>query len=534
VGEYNFTIVFEDASGNKATDECWITVEDTTSPILTEIPPDQIIELTSIDNLLSWIATDLDPASYSIYRNNELINSSSWISGKLVVEKIDGLAVGEYNFTIIFADTSGNIATDECWITVEDTTRPILTEIPPDQTIELGSSNNLLSWIATDLDPVIYSIFRNNELINSSTWTSGEPVTENIDSLCVGEYNFTIIFEDASGNTATDECWITVEDTTKPILTEIPTDQTIELGSLDNLLSWIATDFDPASYSIFRNNELINSSTWTSGESVTENIDSLSIGKYNFTIIFTDVSGNLVTSETWVDVIDTTAPIISITPADLTYEFGVAGNFLIWVPSDLDPSNYYIYQNDVQIKFRDWISTVPVIHDVDNLPIGFYNITIKFLDVSGNSAIDEVFVTVEDTTPPVIVVSPPDLTFGLDTPVTLFWLATDLAPDNYSLNQDGNEVNSGSWSNGTLIILTIDSLDSGTYNFTIIISDTSGNQAYDSVMVTIKDLSATTSQSTQSSHPTTQPTPGFEFFGLLTMMITGALLNLYRRKRRGD
>jgi hypothetical protein len=340
------------------------------------------------------------------------------------------------------------------------------------------------------------------------------------------------MFEDASGNTVTDECWITTDDTAVPVITTFPSDQSIEFGSIGNFLSWTAVDSDPANYYLYRNDELINTSSWTSRTPVVEDIDGLSIGVYNFSIVFMDSSGNIVENETRTDVIDTTTPIITVTPADLTYELGLLGNILIWVASDLDPSSYFLYQNEVQIDIRSWISTVPVIYDVDDLPVGIYNFTIVFFDISGNSAIDDVIVTVEDTTPPVIAVSPPDLIFDIDTPVTLFWLATDLAPANYSLLQDGNEITSGLWENGTIFVLTIDELTPDTYNFTIIISDASGNQAPDSVTVIIKDFSASTSKTTQSSQPTTQPTPGFGLFGLLVVIVLTAILKLYQRRKR--
>jgi hypothetical protein len=279
---------------------------------------DLVYELGSNDNYLSWIATDVNPGIYILYQNKVSINSSSWISGISITEDIDGLPLGVYNYTIAFSDTSGNLITDQVWVTVEDTTDPLIINAPSNFTYELGSTDNHLMWTTTDIDPNIYILYRNNVLINTSSWVSNIPVIEIIDGLPLGIYNFTIKFSDYSGNHIINEVWLTVEDTTDPIITSAPSNFSYELGSTYNYLSWIATDLDPGIYALYRSNILINTSSWSSGISVVENIDGLSYGVHNFTIVFSDTSGNIAVKEVWITVLDTTPPPIITTTTETT------------------------------------------------------------------------------------------------------------------------------------------------------------------------------------------------------------------------
>ncbi|UCG89575.1 MAG: hypothetical protein JSU57_03630, partial [Candidatus Heimdallarchaeota archaeon] len=71
---------------------------------------------------ISWTATDLDPATYTVYLDGAFNTSGSWTSGNAFLVDIDGLAVGLYNFTVVCVDASGNSNSDTVWVTVEETT----------------------------------------------------------------------------------------------------------------------------------------------------------------------------------------------------------------------------------------------------------------------------------------------------------------------------------------------------------------------------------------------------------------------------
>ncbi|UZE93248.1 MAG: right-handed parallel beta-helix repeat-containing protein [Candidatus Nealsonbacteria bacterium] len=210
VGIHLVVLTVTDADGDMSVYSKEISVQDdVTNPIL-DSPQDVIYEEGATGYNISWIATDLNPGTYKIYKNGSEIESGTWESGMAVTINVDGLAVGSYNYTIVVTDAFDNAASDTVWVTVEDTVSPVLTS-PDDVTYEEGATGYNISWIATDLNPGTYKIYKNGSEIESGTWESGMAVTINVDGLAVGSYNYTIVVTDAFGNMVSDIVWVTVE-----------------------------------------------------------------------------------------------------------------------------------------------------------------------------------------------------------------------------------------------------------------------------------------------------------------------------------
>ena len=70
---------------------------------------------------ITWIANDTDPENWGLYINGTPGLGDTWFSGVPVVIYMDGVISGPglYNFTIVFTDLLGNIATSTVWVTVE-------------------------------------------------------------------------------------------------------------------------------------------------------------------------------------------------------------------------------------------------------------------------------------------------------------------------------------------------------------------------------------------------------------------------------
>ncbi|MCH8906174.1 MAG: hypothetical protein IH840_03710 [Candidatus Heimdallarchaeota archaeon] len=177
-------------------------------------------------------------------------------------------------------------------------------------------------------------------------------------------------------------------------------------------------------------------------------------------------------------------------PSDFNVEFGTTGNTLTWITTRDNPKNYTIYRNDVAISFSLWGSTLVII-SVDFLNIGTYNYTIQAFDNSERSVRDTVFITVVDTIAPTVSF-PADITYIEGTTGNIItWTPSDPKPSIYIVTQDGTQYKSGSWSNGVDIVVNIDGLTLGTYSFTITVTDSSNNEASDTVMVIVTSGVAT-------------------------------------------
>ncbi len=82
---------------------------------------------------------------------------------------------------------------------------------PNTLTYDTGSTGNTIEWHFNSSIEISYEVFRNRESIDDGFTTSGV-VTIDIDGLRMGLYNFTILLEDSTSNTASDTVWVYVVD----------------------------------------------------------------------------------------------------------------------------------------------------------------------------------------------------------------------------------------------------------------------------------------------------------------------------------
>jgi parallel beta-helix repeat protein len=90
-------------------------------------------------------------------------------------------------------------------------------------------------------------------------------------------------------------------DTTSPIISEHP-DTVIDVETTGNELTWIVSDEFPHRYRIEVDGNTLISSNWN-GESITVNLDSLTVGIYMFVALVYDASGNLASDAVPVNVV---------------------------------------------------------------------------------------------------------------------------------------------------------------------------------------------------------------------------------------
>jgi len=90
---------------------------------------------------------------------------------------------------------------------------------------------------------------------------------------------------------------------------------------------------------------------------------------------------------------DNTDPTIN-EPDDVTYEEGETGNSIEWAATDTNPYKYSIAKDGLVVEEGYWESGVAISIDVDGLDVGNYTYVCSVNDTGGNSASDEVDVTV--------------------------------------------------------------------------------------------------------------------------------------------
>ncbi|MHA2424055.1 MAG: right-handed parallel beta-helix repeat-containing protein [Candidatus Thorarchaeota archaeon] len=80
-------------------------------------------------------------------------------------------------------------------------------------------------------------------------------------------------------------------------------------------------------------------------------------------------------------------------PDDIRYDEGDTGNWLNWNATDVYPTEMILFVNSVQIETRNWL-TETFWFQADGFPLGSHNITVQYFDAAGNSASDEVWISV--------------------------------------------------------------------------------------------------------------------------------------------
>lgn len=258
-----------------------------------------------------------------------------------------------------------------------------------------------------------------------------------------------------------------------------------EVGTSGHVIVWIISNFTPTSYELYRDGGLLTSDTWPGGSQLEIAVDNLSPKEYIYTVIVLGDFGISVSDTVLVTVKDSAGPSLGH-PKDITYEYGTTGHAIIWSVSDLYPDEYTIYKDEVPIESDKWTSGTITL-SIDGNEIGEYNYTILVSDSSGTSAVDSVMVTVIDSTAPLLN-HPSDIQMEFGTPsIQITWQPTDLLPLNYEMYQNDTLVSSGLWTNGDNLAYAVsENMTIGTYNITIIVWDTSGNFASDTVLISIR------------------------------------------------
>lgn len=198
-------------------------------------------------------------------------------------------------------------------------TDPILS--PEYLTVEFfenDTGNSILWKLISDDNPRNYYLYKNKELIGSGNPYEGQEWNISIDALSAGTYNYSLVIVDWDGFTATANAVVTVKRV--PIIMSSPVDVIIEFGESE-LLQWLATDDNPATYQILINGSEFTSGIWSSNTVINYTIvaNSLAPGIYNVTIIVNDANGLQASDSVMVTIkSDETTTITSTTSNELS------------------------------------------------------------------------------------------------------------------------------------------------------------------------------------------------------------------------
>lgn len=280
---------------------------------------------------------------------------------------------------------------------LSDVTAPILS-LPNALNVEAtGSSGMVVNYSASATDDV-----DGNVAVNCS------PASGSI--FAYGTTSVTCTATDQSGNTASGSFNVTVADTTAPVISNMPSNKTVEAtGANGSVVTWA----NPTATDIVSGNVEVTCSP-ASGST-------FELGTNTVTCTATDAHDNSSSASFTVTVQDTTAPTINNVPANQTLEAtSAAGATATWTnPTAMDVVN----------GNRD-VTCTPA--SGDTFAIGMTTVQCSATDATGNTNTHSFTVTVQDTTAPSLSLPANQTLYTATNSASFDWTAT--ATDVVSVN----------------------------------------------------------------------------------------------------
>ncbi|MDH5403926.1 MAG: hypothetical protein OEY49_15620, partial [Candidatus Heimdallarchaeota archaeon] len=265
-------------------------------------------------------------------------------------------------------------------------------------------------------------------------------------------------------------------------------------------LSWRATDTFPANYTIYRENTQVQAGMWFNDTVIQHNTGGLYKGVHNFTIVLQDSDGNKVQSSVDITVNDNALPVIRLKPTTSsptpTFSQGSTNNLLRWNLTDVHPSHYKITNTaGLSTQEGSWYNETFIDYTFNaNLNLGTYSFTLFANDTSGNNVTDTFNIEIiDDTLPSITGLS--NFEMRNNETVTLTWNIGDTNPYRYSLYRNGTALIGPLEFNPTdTVTYVFETPTIGGYNFTLILSDTTGNTAIYILLIRVKAAEITETQ----------------------------------------
>jgi len=419
-GGYTVNYVATNSSGSATTNSRTVTVVDTTPPQVSLNGSNSItIECHTSFTDPGASATDVCAGALPVTTNSS-VNLN---------------VPGAYAIVYVATDPSGNSVTNTRTVNVVDTTPPQITM--------MGTNPMTIECHSTFIDPGASA----QDLCAGSL-----PVTTNslVNPNLPGAYSVVYVATDPSGNSVTNTRTVNVVDTTPPQITMMGTNpMTIECHSTFTDPGASAQDLCAGALPVTTNGL----------------VDPNSVGGYSVQYVATDPSGNSATNTRVVNVVDTTAPQITVNGLNpLTIECHGALIDPGATATDLCAGSLPIVTNS----------------SVDPNSPGSYSIAYVATDPSGNAATNTRTVNVVDTIPPIITYSFTNLTLTVGATCTA--TLPDLTSTNYILATDN--CSSVTVTQAPLLGAI---LQPGTHEIVLVAYDASGNATFSTNTVIVID-----------------------------------------------
>jgi hypothetical protein len=326
------------------------------APVVT-VPADMTVEATSGSGAAVTFSTS--------------VTDSDGDAGPVLCTPSSGstFSLGTTTVSCSSTDAAHNTDTETFDVTVVDTTGPVFSSVPSNQTAEATSSSGAV---------VNYSLPTATDAVDGDRTVSCSPSSGS--TFALGDTTVACTASDTRSNTATAAFTVTVQDTTGPAFSNVPGTQTVEATSPSGAA---------VSYTAPTATDLVDGARGVSCSPASG--ATFPLGMTTVSCSASDTRGNTGGASFVVSIVDTTPPAFSGVPTAVTAEAtGAAGASVQFaVPTATD--------------IVDGSRFVGCTYAPGNIfPLGQTTVSCSASDTRGNSASVSFTVTVVDTTPPVL------------------------------------------------------------------------------------------------------------------------------------
>ena len=297
------TFTVTDACGNSATTSSRFTATDNTAPTFSPPASDLTVECDGAGNTNDF-ATFVSTRGGAVAVDACAL-SFTWTNDAPATGPV-GCGTRTVRFTV--EDECGNSAVTSATYRVVDTQMPSFTTLPSNSQAECdgnGNTADINAWANSNAGAVA-----NDVCTSPVTWTRAQTSTSG--DACSSGSVYTFTARDACGNSASATATFTIHDFTAPAITTEPADATYECdgnGNTNQVTSWINNNAGARASDVCQ-----GAVTWANDFSDTL----LSCSSELVTFVASDACGNSVSRSATVAIEDTTDPIFSFFPEDVT------------------------------------------------------------------------------------------------------------------------------------------------------------------------------------------------------------------------
>jgi hypothetical protein len=285
-GPHSLNVYASDSAGNWA-NAVFTLVTDDLYPVILSGPANESVVRSNQSIQVTVSDSSIDVVRYSWNTGGGI--TGNWSSFETPVPQGEG-----FHFLHVFANDTLGRSTNVSFVFEADNTPPTIEADAPLNNTVINSGAPIHINV-TDLH--LYDVLLSWDGVENSSGVFSTSVPEGD-----GTHLLVVYARDQANNWATVSLLYTVDDS--PPVLPLPNDIVLEANVTGQYVTWTPTDANPSTYTIYLNGSVIESGSWTSGEEVSAEIDSSSIGLLNFTIVVRDLAGNEIRDEVLVRIVE--------------------------------------------------------------------------------------------------------------------------------------------------------------------------------------------------------------------------------------